>query len=155
MSVSMMIQPLVSFVIPVFNSENDIARCLLAIRNLQCPKEDYDLVIMDNGSLITPIKSCLTWASIFRWYQVNVSALRNRGAALARGQYLAFIDSDVELSPHWLQKALEGFADPQVVACGCFPRVPKALPGCRKPGTCTSAAAEVLSNWHRLCGFLR
>lgn len=123
----MMIQPLVSFVIPVFNSENDIARCLLAIGNLQCPKEDYDLVIMDNGSTDHTHQIMLDLGFDFQVVpKVNVSALRNRGAALARGQYLAFIDSDVELSPHWLQKALEGFADPLVVACGCFPRVPKS-----------------------------
>ena len=120
-----MIHPLVSFVIPVFNSENDIARCLLAIRNLQCPKEDYDLVIVDNGSTDHTHEIMHDLGFDFQVIpKVNVSALRNRGAALARGRYLAFIDSDVEVSPHWLQRALEGFSDPQVVACGCFPGVP-------------------------------
>jgi glycosyltransferase involved in cell wall biosynthesis len=121
-----MTKPIVSFVVPVFNSENDVARCLLSIRNLQFPKDQYELLIMDNGSTDRThhIMHYLGFAFAVVT-QVNVSALRNRGAATAQGQYVAFIDSDVELSPHWLQGALKGFENPRVVACGCFPRAPK------------------------------
>jgi glycosyltransferase involved in cell wall biosynthesis len=118
-------KPLVSFVVPVFNSEKDIARCLLSIRRLQLPDKEYEVIIMDNGS--TDRTHQIMHELGFNFYilpEVSVGALRNRGAALAQGDYIAFVDSDVELTPLWLQNGLAGFTDPKVVACGCFPGVP-------------------------------
>jgi cellulose synthase/poly-beta-1,6-N-acetylglucosamine synthase-like glycosyltransferase len=54
-----------------------------------------------------------------------VGELRNHGAAIAQGGYLAFIDADVEVMPGWLRNGVVAFDDSQVVACGCFPGVPK------------------------------
>lgn len=117
---------LVSFVIPVFNSDEHIARCLLSIRNLQFPKGGYEVVIMDNGSTDKTHQILRDMGFSFHVVpRVSVSALRNRGVALAKGEYVAFVDSDVELSPQWLQTGLAVFADTRVVASGCFPGVPK------------------------------
>jgi len=57
--------------------------------------------------------------------KVHVSVLRNRGAAMAQGDYLAFVDSDVELSPQWLENSLAVFKDQTVAASGIFPGIPK------------------------------
>ena len=55
---------------------------------------------------------------------VNVAALRNSGAKLASGDYLAFVDADVELMPHWLSSGLPTIKKEGVVVVGCFPRPP-------------------------------
>lgn len=117
--------PLVSFVIPVFNSEKDIARCLRSIQQLRIAPEIYDVVILDNGSTDQTHRIMKELGFDFQVLpKVTVSALRNRGATLARGRYLAFVDSDVELSRNWLQSGLPVFDDATVVASGCFPGVP-------------------------------
>jgi glycosyltransferase involved in cell wall biosynthesis len=117
--------PLVSFVIPVFNNENDIARCLRSIQNQCVAGETCEIVILDNGSTDQTHRIMNELGFAFHVMpNVTVSALRNRGAALARGRYLAFVDSDVELSQEWLQNGLRVFADTGVVASGCFPGVP-------------------------------
>lgn len=117
--------PLVSFVIPVWNSERDIARCLLAIRQVRCPAGTYEVIILDNGSTDKTPEIMHTLGFPFQVVpHVNVSTLRNRGVALAQGEYVAFVDSDVEIAPEWLEYGLPHFAVPQVVACGCFPGVP-------------------------------
>ena len=121
-----MAKPLVSFVIPVFNSEQYIARCLRSIRNLCFPEAAYEVLIIDNGSTDRTHHIMRDLGFTFQVIpKVNVSTLRNRGAALAQGDYLAFVDSDVELTPRWLHNGLAPFADSQVVACGCFPGVPQ------------------------------
>lgn len=117
--------PLVSFVIPVFNSEKDIERCLGSIQRLNIALETFEVVILDNGSTDQTHRILKELGFAFHVVpNVTVSALRNRGAALARGRYLAFVDSDVELSRDWLQNGLRVFDDAAVVASGCFPGVP-------------------------------
>lgn len=120
-----MTMPRVSFIVPVLNGERDIVRCLVSIKNQKAPQDEYEVLVMDNGS--TDGTRALVRSLGFDCRvvpRVNVSALRNQGAALARGGFLAFIDSDVELMPNWLQAALDGFWDSTVVAAGCFPGVP-------------------------------
>jgi GT2 family glycosyltransferase len=117
--------PLVSFVIPVFNSEKDIERCLGSIQQLNIAPEISEVVILDNGSTDQTHRILKELEVAFHVMpNVTVSALRNRGAALAKGRYLAFVDSDVELSRDWLQNGLRVFDDVAVVASGCFPGVP-------------------------------
>lgn len=118
--------PLVSFVIPVLNAEGDIGRCLTSIKNLTWEGQAYEIVVMDNGSKDNTQQivkglgfSCHVVSG------VKVGELRNRGARIARGDYLAFVDADVEVMPGWLCNGLVAFHDEQVVACGCFPGVPK------------------------------
>lgn len=118
-------RPVVSFVMPVFNSERYIARCLLSIRSLNFDGIGYEVLIMDNGSTDGTHQIMRDLGFDFHVVpKVNVSALRNRGATMARGDYLAFVDSDVELSPQWLQDGLAVFQQDNVVASGCFPGVP-------------------------------
>jgi glycosyltransferase involved in cell wall biosynthesis len=119
-------RPLVSFIIPVLNGERYIVRCLLSIKNLDFPPERYEILVVDNGSTDKTHQSVRELGVDLRIViGVRVGALRNRGVTLAVGEYVAFIDADVELKPHWLQEGLAVFADRHVVATGCFPGVPQ------------------------------
>lgn len=118
-------EPIVSFIIPTLNAERDIARCLGAICALQEVLHPYEVLVIDNGS------TDRTCAIVIKFEfkplvipNVHVSALRNRGADLAKGIYLAFVDADVEISKEWLHNGLSVFQDSSVVASGCFPSVP-------------------------------
>ncbi len=117
--------PIISFIIPVWNDENYIARCLRSIRNLNFSRLTYEVIILDNGSTDNTHVIIEEMGFPFRVIEkIHVSELRNRGAAISQGEYLAFIDSDVELSSWWLEASLAAFTDPRVVAAGCFPMVP-------------------------------
>jgi hypothetical protein len=81
---------------------------------------------MDNGSTDRTHQIMQELGCLFEVIpNVTVSALRNRGAAIAKGDFIAFIDADMELATDWLQCAMSGFEDPQVVASGAFPYIPK------------------------------
>jgi glycosyltransferase involved in cell wall biosynthesis len=119
-------KPVVSFVVPVFNSEQYIACCLQSIKSLDFDGFAYEVVIMDNGSTDRTHQIMRDMGFEFHIVpKVNVSALRNRGAKISHGEYLAFVDSDVELSPQWLRDGLVVFRQQDVVASGCFPGVPR------------------------------
>jgi glycosyltransferase involved in cell wall biosynthesis len=119
-------QMLVSFIIPVLNGEKDIGRCLESIRNQKFPSEEYEVIVIDNGSTDRThqiVRGCGFTIQVIPG--VSVAALRNRGVAVSSGEYLAFVDADVELRPFWLQNGLTAFEDRQVAAAGCFPKVPE------------------------------
>jgi glycosyltransferase involved in cell wall biosynthesis len=115
----------VSFIIPVLNGDKEIGRCLDSIRNQKFPPEAYEVLVVDNGSTD---RTCQLVSEFGFNVQVipgvSVAALRNRGAGIARGDYLAFVDADVELASDWLENGLMGFRNRTVVAMGglrCIP----------------------------------
>lgn len=120
-------KPVASLVIPVFNSESFIARCLTAIRRLRVGHGEIEVIVVDNGSTdrTREIVSSHGFDCLSR-PGVHVGAVRNYGAARARADLLAFIDSDVELDPGWLEAGVKAFENPRVLATGCFPGVPQA-----------------------------
>jgi glycosyltransferase involved in cell wall biosynthesis len=118
---------LVSFVIPVLNGENDIGRCLSSIRKLDFPGDAFEIIVVDNGSTDeTPRVVQEFDVALHRFPSLHVGGVRNRGVSLSRGEYIAFVDADVELMPQWLRTGLPMFDDRRLVAIGCFPRVPCA-----------------------------
>jgi glycosyltransferase involved in cell wall biosynthesis len=117
---------LVSFIVPVLNGEKDISRCLLSIRNQLFSSEEFEVLVLDNGSTDKTHQIVRDLGfSIEVIPGVTVAALRNRGAEVARASYLAFVDADVELETTWLWNGLAAFEDERVVAAGCFPKVPE------------------------------
>lgn len=125
MSVNDPKQLLISFIIPVLNGERDIERCLSSIQNQEFRSEAYEVLVLDNGSTDQTHQIIRKLGCKFQIIpKVGVSALRNLGAAVARGKYLAFVDADVEIAPHWLRHSLAAFEARDVVASGCFPGIP-------------------------------
>ncbi len=120
-----MLQPLVSFVVPVLNGEQHIERCLLSIMRQGCPGAEFEILVLDNGSIDqTPNIVKRVGLDCIVIPKLTVSALRNRGVEKARGALIAFVDSDVELNQGWLQEARSVFTNLQIVAAGCMPAVP-------------------------------
>ncbi len=100
--------PLISVIIPVYNTENTLARCLDSI--LSQTLTDFEIVIVNDGSpdqsqdIIDRYKTndCRI-TSIWQKNQ-GLGAARNTGIKYAKGDYLAFVDSDDECKPDFLLK---------------------------------------------------
>ena len=132
-----MFSPVVSFIIPVLNGERDIARCLTSIQKQERSAKWYEIIVVDNGSTDRSraiVRGFGCYLEVLP--DVTVAALRNRGAFVACGKYLAFVDADVELSANWLGNAITVFQDVSVVAAGCFPTAPR-------PATWVQATWEI------------
>lgn len=99
-----MINPFFSIIIPCYNSEKTIERALLSV--FHQTETDYEIIIIDDGSTDNTLKatqnfladqSCLF--TILSGDNQGASIARNKGALVANGTFLAFLDSDDEWHP--------------------------------------------------------
>lgn len=117
--------PRVSFVIPVRNDAEGLARCLASIAASQYPRDRWEVVVADNGSVDdSAAVARAAGALVVDLPGLSVAALRNHAARLAAGNLLAFVDADHEITPSWLASAATTLADPSVGAAGAPCHVP-------------------------------
>ncbi len=114
-----------SIIIPAYNEEKSIGACLQSIAELDYPRERYEIIVVDNGSTDkTPYIAERFGAVVLKNAAATVAGLRNHGAALAKGDILAFIDADCTVASDWLKNAEPYFDDRSVAAWGAPPIVP-------------------------------
>ncbi|MBD3422625.1 MAG: glycosyltransferase [Chitinivibrionales bacterium] len=100
----------VSIIIPVYNDQERISKCLDACIN-QSTTSLYEIVVIDNGSSDGTFNRCLDFKkkhrNLVRLYQQNLIqsayASRNSGIEKAKGSILVFTDSDCIPSKQWLE----------------------------------------------------
>lgn len=90
-----------------------------------------ELLVVDNNTdnqLASDLADyCAPWSGHLRYVREpspGLSAARHRGAAEARGEWLTFLDDDVEVSDTWLAAIHQAFSDPSVAMVG-GPSIPK------------------------------
>lgn len=99
----------VSVVIPMYNEARHIGRTLLAAQEAARQAQlECELIVVDNGSDDHgPRIANELGARVLIVPGVHIGALRNRGAAVASGEWLAFIDADMEMPADWLKLLVE------------------------------------------------
>jgi glycosyltransferase involved in cell wall biosynthesis len=110
--------PRVSALVPVKDRRERMLRCMDALLAQDHP--DYEIVVLDNGSTDGTPEACLERAKgsdvpvRVEVIAGSVGHVRNRGAELARGEIVAFTDSDCLPAPGWLSAGERPFVDPAV-----------------------------------------
>jgi mycofactocin system glycosyltransferase len=115
--------PKVSVVIPVKDRPDDLRNCLTSLAALDYPGEKLEIIVVDDGSTDhTPEVAVEFGATLVASGAIGggPAVARNKGAAVASGEILAFIDSDCTASPLWLRELLPAFAEPGVGAVGGY-----------------------------------
>lgn len=98
----------ISVIIPVYNSEDKLSRCLESILNQS--KTNFEIILIDDGSTDSSslIYSRMSEADsrIKYTYKKNggVSSARNLGLKLSSGEYITFLDSDDTYEKQFLEK---------------------------------------------------
>lgn len=104
------ISPLLSVIVPVYNVEEYLPRCIDSI--LSQTFIDFELILVDDGSPDDSREICDTWAEkdsrirVIHKSNGGVNAARNTGLSLARGRYITFIDGDDFIKSNTFEKAL-------------------------------------------------
>jgi GT2 family glycosyltransferase len=118
-------RPVVSFIIPVRNDAARLRGCLKTIRANTYPATCVEILVADNGSTDGSVETARACgAKVIELPELPVAALRNRAAANATGDVLAFVDADHEIDAAWVASAVERFDDPAVAAVGALCMAP-------------------------------
>lgn len=113
-------KPKITVIVPAYNEEKYIKRCLDALLNQNINKNLYEVIVVDNAS------SDKT-AEIVRKYPVKlihekrkgVAHARSAGTKVAQGEIIAFTDADCIVPKNWISNFLSKFEkDPKLDALG-------------------------------------
>lgn len=102
-----------SIVVPIYKVEPYLPKCVESLLAQDLPKEDYEIILVDDGSPDRCGEICDAYAA--RYVNVKVvhrkngglSAARNTGIEVAQGEYVQFVDSDDYLEPNVLKELVE------------------------------------------------
>lgn len=96
-----------SLIIPVFNSEKTVARCIESIVSQDF--DDYEILLINDGSTDKSDALCKEFSEKYRTVKYfkkengGVSSARNLGLEKASGKYVLFVDSDDEVSGNYFE----------------------------------------------------
>lgn len=117
---------MISIIVPVYNTEPYLCRCLDSIRNQTC--RHFEVLLVNDGSTDQSGEICDRYArqdERFRAFHIpngGVSNARNHALAQMRGSYAAFVDSDDWMEPDMLEKlrALVDGSGRDAAMCAAF-----------------------------------
>lgn len=115
-----------SIIIPAKNEEANIGRCLDSINSVDWPDNQYEVIVVDNGSTDRTVEIAREKrAKVFVKPELTISGLRNFGAGEGAGEILAFLDADCTVTPSWLRKAAPYLERVEIACFGSPPIVPE------------------------------
>lgn len=106
--------PLISIIVPIYGVEDYLKRCVDSL--LVQTYENLEIILVDDGSPDGCPAICDEYARMDRRIRVihqenaGLSGARNSGIKLAKGEYLAFVDSDDYVTPDFIE-ALYGLTE--------------------------------------------
>lgn len=114
---------MISVIIPVYNVEKYIDRCIESVVNQTFA--DFEVVLIDDGSTDCSGIKCLEWEKtdsrihVVQQQNKGLGPTRNLGVQLAKYEYITFLDSDDWWDVHYLEKMMQPILenDVDIVCC--------------------------------------
>ena len=121
---SMEPQTLISIIVPVYNAEKFLEKCVDSI--VEQTYQSLEIILVDDGSTDHSPEICDQLSRkdprilVIHQKNAGVSAARNAGIGYARGEYLAFIDGDDYISPYMMEHLYSRIVEDhsEVAVCG-------------------------------------
>ena len=119
-----------SVVIPVYNTEKYLQRCVDSV--LENISVGMEIILVDDGSTDSSPSICDSYSSRFPFVKTvhiknsGPASAKNRGIEIAQGEYIALTDSDDEVKPDMFVKMLETAKrhNADIVGCNYEERMP-------------------------------
>lgn len=101
----------ISVVIVAYNEEKNIGRCLDSLIDLDYPKEDYEIIVVDGKSEDRTVEIVKKYKNVRLFVNPKrfTASSRNVGIFNSKYDYVAFTDADCSVPKDWLKILADGF----------------------------------------------
>ncbi|MGZ0017103.1 glycosyltransferase family 2 protein [Yeosuana sp. AK3] len=102
-----------SIIVPCYNGENHIIRCLNSLINQDLAENEFEIIVIDDGStdnskkVVEDFKKKHKNITLYSQINQGLGAVRNRGMEIAQGDYIYFLDCDDYLAYNTLGTILK------------------------------------------------
>lgn len=107
----------VSVIVPVYNEEEVIEDCLFSL--LGQTKRDLEIIVVDDGSTDSTLKKVSqikdSRIAILKEKHGGAGAARNRGAEIAKGEILVFVDADMTFDENFIENLTKPIIENQAI----------------------------------------
>lgn len=117
-------RPLITVIVPIYNCENYIDKCIRSILNQTYT--NIELILVNDGSTDSSLNICYQYAQSDQRIQIidkkneGPAAARNTGISRAAGEYISFVDSDDYVDTFYLEylfSLMENY-EADITSCG-------------------------------------
>jgi len=115
---------MISVVVPIYNMEKYLSRCIDSIRSQTY--SDIEIILVDDGSVDTSLQICKAYEHIDKRIIVveiensGVSVARNVGIEHSSGNWIMFVDPDDVLCEDIIEKLMGINIDSDIMCCSCY-----------------------------------
>lgn len=111
-------EAIITVIIPHYDDLENLSRCLEFLQVQTLERSRYEIVVADNNSScgLTAVEAaCQGIALVVTAQKKGAGEARNAAVVAARGEMLAFIDSDCRPAPEWLERGIAALAGTDIV----------------------------------------
>ena len=111
--------PAVTVIVPVYNAEISLEKCIKSILDLDYPKDRLEIIFIDNNSTdasLSILEKYKDRIKVLNEKKQGAPAARNKGIKEASHEIIAFADADCEVDKEWLKKLVEVLAKNQNIS---------------------------------------
>lgn len=105
-------QPLISIIVPIYNVEKYLEKCINSL--LSQTYKNIEIILVDDGSpdlcpqIVDRYKNTYEMIKVFHKENGGLSDARNFGLKHAKGEYIGFVDSDDYIEPEMYESLIKG-----------------------------------------------
>lgn len=99
-------RPFISVITPVLNAEDKISSFLEAVQQQSYPREEYEIIVIDNGSTDQTMQKVQSFEDVTLLERTDIQnpyAARNKGIIYSKSELLVLLDVNCTPLPHWLE----------------------------------------------------
>ena len=114
----------ISVIVPIYNAENYLDRCISSIVNQTY--KNLEIILINDGSIDNSLEICEKWKEkderiiLINKENTGVSDTRNKGLDIATGKYISFVDGDDYIEIDMMEKLIKKIKNEnsKLIICG-------------------------------------